>query len=69
MPAPYPAVLTAREVEVLRLLAEGLTNKQMAERLVLSPKTVSSHLSSIFSKIGVTTRAAATRFAFEAHLL
>ncbi len=67
-PAPYPALLSAREVEVLRLLAEGLTNKQIAERLVLSPKTVSSHLASIFSKIGVTTRAAATRFAFEHQL-
>jgi DNA-binding NarL/FixJ family response regulator len=53
---------------VLRLLAEGLTNKQIAERLVLSPKTVSSHLASIFRKIGVTTRAAATRFTYEAPL-
>ena len=67
--APYPAGLTAREVDVLRLLAQGLTNKQIAEQLVLSPKTVNSHLASIFRKTDVSTRAAATRFAFEQNLL
>jgi len=64
----YPDGLTAREVEVLRLLAEGLTNKQIAQQLVISPKTVNRHLESIFSKIGVTSRAAATRFAVAHHL-
>jgi DNA-binding CsgD family transcriptional regulator len=57
--------LSGREVEVLRHVAEGLTNAQVAERLFLSPKTVSSHLVSIFGKLGVTSRAAATRFAIE----
>lgn len=57
--------LSEREIEVLQLVAEGLTNAQIAERLFLSPKTVSSHLVSIFGKLGVTSRASATRFAIE----
>ena len=57
--------LTPREREVLGLVAQGLTNAQVAERLFLSPKTVSSHMVSIFGKLGVTSRAAATRFALE----
>lgn len=61
----YPFELSAREVEVLRLVAEGLTNSQIAKKLYLSPKTVSSHLGNIFSKIDVNTRASATRFAVE----
>jgi len=65
----YPAELTAREIEVLRLLAEGLTNKQIAAHLVLSPKTVGRHVESIFSKTGVNSRAAATRFAIEQQLI
>lgn len=60
-----PAGLTAREAEVLRLVAEGCTNKEIAARLVLSEKTVARHLSNIFTKIGVATRAGATAFAFE----
>jgi DNA-binding CsgD family transcriptional regulator/type II secretory pathway predicted ATPase ExeA len=60
-----PSDLSEREAEVLRLVAEGLTNHQIAEQLFLSPKTVSSHLVSIFSKIGVSSRAGATRFALE----
>jgi DNA-binding NarL/FixJ family response regulator len=60
-----PESLSGREVEVLELVAEGLTNSQVAERLFLSPKTVSSHLVSIFGKLGVTSRASATRFALE----
>lgn len=59
----YPAGLTAREVDVLRLVAEGLTNAEVAERLYLSPRTVSSHLTSIYTKLGVSSRAAAARFA------
>ncbi len=58
------ARLTAREAEVLRLLATGATNKEMAARLVVSQKTVARHLSNIFTKIGVSTRAAATAYAF-----
>jgi DNA-binding CsgD family transcriptional regulator len=67
-PHAYPAGLTAREVEVLRLVASGLTDLQVAERLVLSPRTVHSHISSIYSKLGVTSRSAATRYAIEHHL-
>jgi DNA-binding CsgD family transcriptional regulator len=59
----YPAGLTAREVEVLRLVAEGLPNTAVAARLFLAPRTVNSHLTSIYTKIGVDNRAAATRFA------
>jgi DNA-binding CsgD family transcriptional regulator len=55
--------LTAREAEVLRLVAEGLTDVQIATRLHLSPKTVSSHLGNIFGKLGVTSRTSATRVA------
>jgi len=66
---PLPAGLTGREVEVLRLIAAGLTNNEIAATLFLSTKTVSRHLSNIFTKIGVTTRAAATAFAFEHQLV
>ncbi len=61
----YPGGLTAREVEVLRLVARGLTDAQVAEELVLSRRTVSTHLTSIYSKLGVNSRSAATRFALE----
>ena len=61
----YPDGLTAREVEVLRLLAQGLTDVQIAEQLVISPRTVNNHLTSIYSKIQVSSRAAATRYAME----
>jgi DNA-binding NarL/FixJ family response regulator len=64
----FPRGLTAREVEVLRLVAEGLTDAQVAERLVLSPRTVSQHLRSVYNKLGVSSRAAATRFAIEHRL-
>ncbi len=57
--------LTRREAEVLRLVAEGLTDPQVAERLYLSPRTVGQHLRSIYNKLGVSTRLAATRFALE----
>ena len=65
----YPASLTAREVEVLRLLAQGMTNEQIAKQLVISPRTVNTHLTSIFGKIGVSTRSAATRYAIDHHLI
>jgi len=57
--------LSVREVEVLRLVAEGLTDAQVAERLYLSQRTVGSHLRSVYNKLGVSSRAAATRFAVE----
>jgi DNA-binding CsgD family transcriptional regulator len=61
--------LTAREVEVLRLVAQGLTDPQVAEQLVISPHTVNSHLKAIYGKLGVSSRSAATRYAIEHHLL
>jgi predicted ATPase/class 3 adenylate cyclase/DNA-binding CsgD family transcriptional regulator len=64
-----PPGLTAREVEVLRLVAQGLTDAQVAERLVISPRTVNTHLTSIYNKLGVDSRAAATRFAVEHRLV
>ncbi len=68
IPQTNPAGLTAREVEVLRLLAGGLTDLQIAEKLVLSPRTVHAHISSIYNKLGVTSRSTATRYAIEHHL-
>jgi len=65
----YPAGLTAREVEVLRLLAQGWTDAQIAEHLVISPRTVNRHTTSLYGKLNVTSRAAATRYAHEHHLL
>jgi len=53
-----PAGLTQREVEVLRLLARGLSNKQIAEQLVISPKTVANHVEHIYTKIDASTRPA-----------
>jgi HD-GYP domain-containing protein (c-di-GMP phosphodiesterase class II) len=68
-PAEPPAGLTAREVEVLQLLARGLTNKQTGAQLGISAKTVGRHVESIYSKIGASTRAAAALFAVEHDLL
>jgi DNA-binding NarL/FixJ family response regulator len=65
----YPAGLSTREVEVLRLVAQGLTNPQVAERLLLSRRTVEIHLRNIFDKTGASSRAAATRWAAEHDLL
>ena len=64
-----PAGLTQREVEVLRLLARGLSNRQIAERLVISPKTVANHVEHVYTKIGASTRAAASLFAMQHGLL
>ncbi len=61
----YPAGLSGREVEVLRLVATGLTSAQVAGRLYLSPNTVNAHLRRIYNKLGVSSREAATRFAVE----
>jgi ATP/maltotriose-dependent transcriptional regulator MalT len=63
--AAYPAGLTAREVEVLRLVAQGLTDAEVAERLFLARRTINTHLTSIYTKLRVSSRAAATRFAVE----
>jgi DNA-binding CsgD family transcriptional regulator len=61
--------LTPRELQVLRLVATGETNRVIAERLRLSEKTIARHLSNIFNKIDVATRAAATAYAYEHHLI
>jgi ATP/maltotriose-dependent transcriptional regulator MalT len=61
--------LTGRELQVLRLLATGKTNKAIARELGLSDKTIDRHLSNIFGKIDVATRAAATAFAYERKLI
>ena len=60
-----PDGLTSRELEVLRILAEGRTNRVIAERLFISEKTVASHVSHIFTKLGVSSRAAATAYAYD----
>jgi DNA-binding CsgD family transcriptional regulator len=67
-----PAVdfgLTARELQVLRLIASGKTNKAVARELSLSDKTIDRHVSNIFAKAGVSSRAAATAFAYERKLI
>jgi HD-GYP domain-containing protein (c-di-GMP phosphodiesterase class II) len=64
-----PAGLTVREVEVLALIARGKTNRQAAQALGLSPKTVGHHVQHVYSKIGVSTRAGAAVFAMEHDLL
>lgn len=65
----YPDDLTAREVEVLRLIAQGQSDTLIAEQLVISPRTVNAHLTSIYRKIQVSSRSAATRYAIEHHLV
>jgi DNA-binding NarL/FixJ family response regulator len=71
-PVPSPAYsneLTAREVEVLRLVARGLSDAQIAHILVISPRTVNAHLRNIYSKLGITSRHAATLFAIKQQLI
>jgi DNA-binding CsgD family transcriptional regulator len=66
---PWPAGLSDREVEVLRLVARGLSNRGIAGRLVISPRTAEHHVQHIYTKIGASTRAAAAMFAMEHGLL
>ena len=61
----FPDQLTSREVGVLKLVAAGLTNREIAGRLGVSSRTVDAHLRSVFAKIGVGSRSAATRYAVE----
>ncbi len=68
-PAALAGGLTTREVEVLRLVAAGMTNRAVAVELVISEKTVARHLSNIFDKLGVSSRAAATGYAYEHDLI
>lgn len=67
-PAKAPDDLTPREVEVLKLIAEGLSNAEIAERLVVSAATVKTHVNRIFSKIGARDRAQAVRYAYQHRL-
>ncbi|MGH3691325.1 MAG: LuxR C-terminal-related transcriptional regulator [Acidimicrobiia bacterium] len=67
--SPPPAGLTARELEVLRLLAAGKTNREIAAELIISEHTVGRHAQNIFTKLGVSSRASATAFAVEQHLV
>ena len=69
MATAHPGGLTEREVEVLRLVAAGKTNPEIATLLFLSEKTVARHLSNIFTKLDVTSRTAAAAFAFEHHIM
>ena len=64
-----PAGLTAREVQVLRLVARGLSNRAIAQQLVISPKTVGNHIEHVYAKIGARNRAAAALFAMHHGLL
>ncbi len=68
-PPAMQAGLTAREREVLRLVATGSTDAQVAQMLHVSPRTINAHLRSIYGKLGVSSRSAATRFAIDHHLL
>lgn len=68
-PVQVPADLTPREVEVLQLLVQGLTYAQIADKLVISRRTVNRHLSTIYTKLNVNSRHAATRFALDHHLV
>ncbi len=67
--ADAPAGLTGRELEVLRLVAAGRSNREIAATLTISEHTVARHLQNIFAKLGVTSRTAASAFAFEHDLV
>ena len=61
--------MSSREVEVLRLVAQGKTNRVIAAELFISEKTVASHVSHIFTKLGLSSRSAATAYAFDRKLV
>jgi DNA-binding CsgD family transcriptional regulator len=63
--AEHPGGLTGREVEVLSLAAKGLTTQEIADRLYISPKTADHHIQHLYTKIGVSTRAAAALWAMQ----
>ena len=69
VPAGHAHGLTPRELQVLRLVASGDTNKAIAATLCLSERTIERHLSNIFTKLGLSTRAAATAWAYEHGLI
>ncbi len=64
-----PAGLTEREIEVARLVAAGLSNREIARRLVISPRTAEHHVQHVYAKLGVSSRAAVALFALEHGLL
>ena len=65
----WPAGMTAREVEVLRLVARGLSNKEVAGQLLITPKTAGSHIEHIYNKIEASNRAQASLFAMKHGLM
>jgi DNA-binding NarL/FixJ family response regulator len=70
LPSAASAVgLTRREMDVLHLLAQGLTSVQIAEKLIVSTRTINAHLRSIYSKLGVSSRVAAVRYALDNRLI
>ena len=69
MEAAVPGGLTKREVEVLFRIAGGATNREVAEQLFISEKTVGRHLANIYAKLGVSTRTAAVAWAHENNVL
>lgn len=68
-PSTFVSDLTDRELEVLTLMTDGLTNRQIAQRLVVSPNTINAHVRNIFSKLDVTTRTEAVSFALQHNLV
>jgi HD-GYP domain-containing protein (c-di-GMP phosphodiesterase class II) len=65
----HPAGLTSREVDVLRLLARGMSSRRISEELIISPKTVRNHIEHIYQKVGATGRVTASLFAMQQGLL
>jgi ATP/maltotriose-dependent transcriptional regulator MalT len=64
-----PDGLTAREVELLRLVAQGLSDAEIAEQLIISLLTIKAHMRSLYNKLGISSRSAATRYAIEHHFI